>query len=131
MCKNLEPTETSYLSITYQLMRKTVMLRLHGGSIKELNYVHLVTYICSLNPSYKLSSNLPTYICTCLYSTTYHSRAIECLQNIRGTDFSMFIFILFPPMSNILLLKSVSIIVLSTQSHSLLSFKSPMSSLTD
>ena len=84
MCKNLEPTETSYLSITYQLMRKTVMLRLHGGSIKELNYVHLVTYICSLNPSYKLSSNLPTYICTCLYSTRYHSRAIECLLKIEG-----------------------------------------------
>ena len=42
-----------------------------------------------------------------VYSTTYHSRASECLQNTRGTDLVLFVFILFPQMSNILLLKSV------------------------
>ena len=26
------------------------------------------------------------YLCTNNYSTTYHSLASECLQNIRGTD---------------------------------------------
>ena len=33
--------------------------------------------------------------------------ASECLQNIRGTDLVVFVLILFPQMSNILLLKSV------------------------
>ena len=41
------------------------------------------------------------------YSTTYNSRASECLQNIRGTDLVVFDLILFPQMSNILLIKSV------------------------
>ena len=44
---------------------------------------------------------------TVLHST-YHSRASECLQNIRGTDLLVvFVLILFPQMSNILLLNSV------------------------
>ena len=42
-----------------------------------------------------------------MYSTTYHSRASECLQNIRGTDSVVFVLILNPQMCNILLLKSV------------------------
>ena len=45
--------------------------------------------------------------CDYAYSTTYHSRASECLQNIRGTDLVLFVVILLPQMSNILLLKSV------------------------
>ena len=44
---------------------------------------------------------------TTTYSTTYHSRASECLQNIRGTDSVVFVLILNPQMCNILLLKSV------------------------
>ena len=51
-----------------------------------------------------MKNNLLKYIG---YSTTYHSRASKCLQNIRGTDSVVFIWILFPQMSNILLLKSV------------------------
>ena len=47
------------------------------------------------------------YIHTYGYSTTYHSRASKCLQNIRGTDSVVFILILNPQMCNILLLKSV------------------------
>ena len=47
------------------------------------------------------------YLCTNNYSTTYHSMASECLQNIRGTDLVVFVLISFPQMSNILLLKSV------------------------
>ena len=34
------------------------------------------------------------------YSTTYHGRASECLQNNRGTDLVVFVLILFPQMSN-------------------------------
>ena len=41
------------------------------------------------------------------YSTTYHSRASECLQNIRGTELVVFVLISFPQMSNTLLLESV------------------------
>ena len=41
------------------------------------------------------------------YSTTYHSSASECLQNIRRTDLVVFVLISFPQMSNVLLLKSV------------------------
>ena len=37
-------------------------------------------------------------------------RATECLQNIIGTDYVVFVLILFPQMSNILLLKSVPVI---------------------
>ena len=47
------------------------------------------------------------YIHRSRYSTTYHSRASECLQNIRGTDLVVFVLILFPQICNILLLKSV------------------------
>ena len=48
------------------------------------------------------------YLCTNNYSTTYHSMASECLQNIRGTDLVVLVLILFPQMSNsLLLLKSV------------------------
>ena len=47
------------------------------------------------------------YIYTRYYSTTYHSMTSECLQNIRGTDLVVFVLILFPEMSNILLLKSI------------------------
>ena len=43
------------------------------------------------------------------YSTTYHSRASECLQNIGGTDSVVIVLILFPQMSDILLLKSVTL----------------------
>ena len=49
---------------------------------------------------------VPTYIC--VYSTKCHSGARECLQIIQETDFVVFVLILFPQMSNILLLKSVS-----------------------
>ena len=45
--------------------------------------------------------------CDYAYSTTYHSRASEYLQNIRGRDFVVFVLILFPQMSKILLLISV------------------------
>ena len=41
------------------------------------------------------------------YSTTYHSRTSECLQNIGGTELVVFVLISFPQMSNILLLESV------------------------
>ena len=47
------------------------------------------------------------YVCMYVHSTTYYSRASECLQNIKGTDYVVFVLILFPQMSNILLLKSV------------------------
>ena len=42
-----------------------------------------------------------------MYSTTYHSSASKSLQNIKGTDYVVFVLILFPQMSNIFLLKSV------------------------
>ena len=45
--------------------------------------------------------------CDYAYSTTYHSRASDCLQNIRGTYLVVFVLISFPQMSNILLLESV------------------------
>ena len=42
-----------------------------------------------------------------MYSTTYHSSASDSLQNIKGTDYVVFVLILFPQISNILQLKSV------------------------
>ena len=50
-------------------------------------------------------SGLSTYLLRMSYSTTYHSRASECLQNIKGTDYVVFVLISFPQMSNILLQK--------------------------
>ena len=40
------------------------------------------------------------YVVHTTYITTYHSRASECLKNIRGTDLVVFVLILFPQMSN-------------------------------
>ena len=51
--------------------------------------------------------NISRYLPTSTYSTTYHSRASECLQNIRGTDSVVFVLILNPQISYILLVKSV------------------------
>ena len=47
---------------------------------------------------YIMSSDLLllTYVLSISYSPTYHSRATDCLQKIRGTDYLVFVFIRFP-----------------------------------
>ena len=72
--------------------------------------MHSISRVCFMKFFYIMSSDLLllTYVLSISYSPTYHSRATDCLQKIRGTDYLVFVFIRFPQMSNILLLKSVT-----------------------
>ena len=70
-------------------------------------FFHIQNSVCRLVVEIKCLYYLITLNKLLTYSTTYHSRASECLQNIRGKDLIVFVLILFPQMSNILILKSV------------------------